>query len=345
MSQPIVLWDAQRHTNHVFDDAGISIAKTILAPPVPPAPYDTEPPNNLRTVPPLAYFCIRALTPYADQLHHLQHPIPFRRDVIRALIPSKIVPRDVLVARKQDSRSKIDSDTLCSGFDVQSTDPRLWATIAQVMHPLPAEFRDYEIPLSDGHLPLLQQVPSRENFSFVTLLALPGCGEVSDETIGVIRRLNTLIALDLRGTSIGSYGLTVLARGLSWSDDELQSRTGCWGLRILRLHSCTNIGNEALPILSKFPLLSSIDLRFTRCTRTRCLQTSCCCWLHTLLKSYLVSPRSTRCFAQRARTPSPTFSLFVPDHIRIQATRFQAQPPHILARAETLPAYAPELAA
>ncbi|KAG1756797.1 uncharacterized protein EDB91DRAFT_1342423 [Suillus paluster] len=267
MSQPIVLWNAQRHTNHVFDDAGISIAKTILAPPAPPAPYDPEPPNNLRTVPPLAYFCIRALTPYADQLHNLQHQIPYRRDVVRALIPSKVVPRDPLVTRKQDSQSKNDSDAQYSGFDVQSADPRLLATLAQVMHPLPAEFRDYEIPLSDGHLPLLQQVPSRENFSFVTLLALPGCKEVSDETIGVIRRLNTLAALDLRGTSIGSYGLTVLARGLSWSDDELQSRTGCWGLRILRLHSCTNIGNEALPILSKFSLLSSIDLRFTRCTR------------------------------------------------------------------------------
>ncbi|KIK40515.1 hypothetical protein CY34DRAFT_807137, partial [Suillus luteus UH-Slu-Lm8-n1] len=146
-------------------------------------------------------------------------------------------------------------------------DPRLLATLAQVMHPLPKEFRDYDIPLSDAHLLLLQQAPSRENFCFVTLLALPYCKEVCDDTIGVIRHLNTLAALDIRGTTVGSYGLTVLARTLSWSDDELQSRTGCWGLRILSLHSCTNIGNEALPILSKFPLLSSIDLRFTCCTR------------------------------------------------------------------------------
>ncbi|KIK38678.1 hypothetical protein CY34DRAFT_809116, partial [Suillus luteus UH-Slu-Lm8-n1] len=146
-------------------------------------------------------------------------------------------------------------------------DPRLLATLAQVMHPLPKEFRDYDIPLSDAHLLLLQQAPSRENFCFVTLLALPYCKEVCDDTIGVIRHLNTLAALDIRGTTVGSYGLTVLARTLSWSDDELQSRTGCWGLRILSLHSCTNIGNEALPILSKFPLLSSIDLRFTGCTR------------------------------------------------------------------------------
>ncbi|KAG1731890.1 hypothetical protein EDB19DRAFT_1309544 [Suillus lakei] len=256
MSQPIVLWNAKRHANHVFDDAGISISKTILAPQGPPGPYDTDPPIKLRTVPPLAYFCIRALTPHADQLHSLQHTVPYSNDVVNALVPSK---QDILVsvAENRDVRR----------FVVQSVDPRLLATLGQVMRPLPKEFRNYDIPLSDVHLPLLQQVPSRENFCFVTLLALPGCKEVSDDTIGVIRRLNTLAALDLRGTTIGSYGLTVLARGLSWSDDELQSRTGCWGLRILSLHSCTKIGNEALPILSKFPLLSSIDLRFTACTR------------------------------------------------------------------------------
>ncbi|KAG2157089.1 hypothetical protein DEU56DRAFT_763017 [Suillus clintonianus] len=264
MPQPIILWNTKRHATHVYDDAGISITKTILAPLGPPAPYNTQPPNNLRTVPPLAYFCIRALTPYADQLHNLQNPVPYNKDVARALVPTKAVPRHVIAARKQDSQSTMDSG---GQFDVQSVDPRLLATLAQVMHPIPAEFRHYDIPLSDVHLPLLQQVPSRDNFCFITLLSLPGCQEVSDNTIFVIRRLKTLAALDLRGTTVGSYGLTVLSRDLSWSDDELQSRTGCWGLRILCLHSCTNIGNEALPILSNFPLLSSIDLRFTGCTR------------------------------------------------------------------------------
>ncbi|KAG2037237.1 hypothetical protein BDR03DRAFT_920297 [Suillus americanus] len=256
MSQPIVLWDAKRRATHVFDDAGISITKTVLPPPGPPAPYDRhmDPPKNLKTIPPLAYFCIRALIPHADQLHNLQHTVPYSREVVSALVPPKPAPLSV---KNKDSQP----------FFVSIVNPRLLATLGQVMHPLPKEFRDYDISLSDVHLPLLQQVPSRENFCFVTLLALPHCKEVCDDTIGVIRRLNTLAALDIRGTAVGSYGLTVLARGLSWGDDELQSRTGCWGLRILSLHSCTNIGNEALPILSKFPLLSSIDLRFTGCSR------------------------------------------------------------------------------
>ncbi|KAG1772663.1 hypothetical protein EDD22DRAFT_859589 [Suillus occidentalis] len=254
MSPPIILWDAKRRATHVFDDAGISITKTVLPPSPPRAPYDMEPPKKLKTVPPLAYFCIRALTPHADQLHHLQHTVPYNKDVVGALVPHKPAP---LAAKHKHSQP----------FFTSIVNPRLLATLAQVMHPLPKEFRDYDIPLSDVHLPLLQQVPSRENFCFVTLLALPDCKEVCDDTIGVIRHLNTLAALDIRGTTVGSYGLTVLARTLSWSDDELRSRTGCWALRILSLHSCTNIGNEALPILSKFPLLSSIDLRFTGCTR------------------------------------------------------------------------------
>jgi hypothetical protein len=253
MSQPIVLWNAEQRTEHAFDDAGISIHKTVLAPQVSPAPY-TEPPNYLRTVPPLAYFCIRALTPYPDQLHSLQHPVSYSEEVVRALVPQKVIPHDIMLAKTKGA----ESDGWYNMLDIQSVDPRLWATIVQVMHPLPAEFLDYELPLSDLRLPLLQQVPSRDNFCFVTLLALPGCNEVCDETIGVLRRLNTLAALDLQGTRVGPYGLTVLARSLSWGGDELQTRTGCWGLRILRLHSCTNIDNAALPILSKFPLLSSI---------------------------------------------------------------------------------------
>ncbi|KAG2132503.1 uncharacterized protein EDB93DRAFT_902978 [Suillus bovinus] len=242
MSQPtIVLWNAQRRATHFLDYAGTR------------APYDTdrEPPKILKTVPPLAYFCIRALTPHVDQLHHLKHTVPYNRDVVSALVPRTPLPLSV---KKRP-------------FFLSIVNPKLLATLGQVMHPLPKEFRDYNIPLSDVHLPLLQQVPSRENFCFITVLALPYRKEVCDDTIDVICRLNTLTVLDIRGTTVGSYGLTVLARGLSWSDDDLQSRTGCWGLRILSLHSCPNIGNDALPILSKFPLLSCIDLRFTGCIR------------------------------------------------------------------------------
>lgn len=273
MSQPIVLWNTKRRANHSFDDAGISIYKTVLAPSLPQAPY-RKPPNNLRTVPPLAYFCICALTPYPDQLHNLQRPISYSERVVRALVPPRVISHGV---QRTDGM-----------FDVQSADPRLWATLAQVMHPLPPEFSDYEVPLSDLHLPLLQQVPSRDDFCFVTLLSLPGCNEVCDDTISVLHRLNSLVALDLRGTTISSYGITVLTRSLSWSCDELQTMTGLWGLRILQLHSCTNIDNEVLPTLSKFPLLSSIGLSFisTPFSPTH---------LYCMVRPSLHSLHSTRC--------------------------------------------------
>ncbi|KAF8136346.1 hypothetical protein EV363DRAFT_1543184 [Boletus edulis] len=137
-------------------------------------------------------------------------------------------------------------------------DPCLWAALAQLVHPLPPHLHDLDIPLSHPDLPLLQKIPDSSDFSLVTLLSLPNCIHLRDSDVANFRTLHRLLALDLRGCSISSYALTALARGLAPS--------GTWGLRLLSLHGCPNIDDDALSALLKFPLLSVIDLRFTRCT-------------------------------------------------------------------------------
>lgn len=230
LRQPIVVWSTRQHSE-VIDDAGISIKKSLLGPQlIQPTCPGHAPSSSCTRVPPLAFFCIAALAPYPDQLHAIG---PLR------------------VAYKADALSG-----LCL------SNPTIWATIAQVMHPLPDHLRHLHLPLADISLPLLQQIPSSHHFSLLTLLALPNCKHVSDDTISELRRINTLTALDLRATRISTYGLTVLSRGLSVSQDDSGAfkRTGSWGLRILSLHSCTNVTNEALPILKAFPLLSVLGV-------------------------------------------------------------------------------------
>ncbi|KAI6039062.1 hypothetical protein EDC04DRAFT_2868175 [Pisolithus marmoratus] len=209
---PIVLWNAHGRATTVVDDAGIAI-KNLRAP---PARHVLDRVHCTGTVPPLALFCIVALAPYTDQLH--------------ALDASRVPYRDLLLPEVRN-------------------DPRIWVTLAQVMHPLPARSHDLDLSLSDAHLPLLQQIPSTPSFTLITLLSLPRCTHVSDDTVSELRRLNTLIALDLRATHLTTYGVTVLSRGL---------KVGPWGLRILSLHGCTKVTDAVLPVLKTFPLLSVI---------------------------------------------------------------------------------------
>ncbi|KAH7916073.1 hypothetical protein BJ138DRAFT_1140608 [Hygrophoropsis aurantiaca] len=253
---PIILWNPQRHTSQATDEGGISIKKSVLSPPVHPAPYALDPPSiTFKKVPPLAYFCIKTLSAYPDQLHNIGHMrIQNNPEVIQALIL-----HGLYIAH--------DENTKVAYPRLDTADPRLWATLVQVMHHSSYDLRNFDIPLADPHLPLLQRIPATPYFSLVTLLSLAGCKELCDETISVLRRLNNLTALDLRGTAISSYGVTVLARGLCWDEDEIPARrTGPWGLRVLRLHSCRAIDNKVYSSLDKLPLLSVIDLRNTCCT-------------------------------------------------------------------------------
>ncbi|KAG8217507.1 hypothetical protein J3R82DRAFT_5655 [Butyriboletus roseoflavus] len=188
-------------------------------------------------VPPLSFFCITVLARFPDQLHHLHHRIPASPALLDASLP-------------------------------HTRDPCLRAALAQLVHPLPPHLHELDLPLSHPDLPLLQKIPDSPVFSLVTLLSLPNCIHLRDDTIANIRTLHRLLALDLRGCSISSYALTTLARGLVASSNDDSARTGTWGLRLLSLHGCHNIDNDVLCVLQKFPLLSAIDLRFTRCSPT-----------------------------------------------------------------------------
>lgn len=175
-------------------------------------------------VPPLAFFCIAALAPFPDQLHHAH--------------PRRVHASPALLDAFPDTR-----------------DPCLWAALAQLVHPLPPPLHDRDLPLSHPALPLLQKIPDSPEFSLVTLVTLPNCLHLRDDDIAALRTLHRLLALDLRGCSISSYALTALTRGLA-ADDS--TRTGTWGLRLLSLHGCPNIDNDALSVLHKFPLLSAV---------------------------------------------------------------------------------------
>lgn len=173
-------------------------------------------------VPPLALFCIHALK---DTLPSIERQVPPTPELVDAL----------------DTR-----------------DPRLWATLAQLVNPLPPHLHDYHTSLSHPALPLLQKISDSSLFSLLTLLSLPNCTQLRDDDVANFRTLHRLHALDLRGCSISSYALTALARGLATS--SIDSRSGPWGIRLLSLHGCPNIDNDALDALLRFPLLSAIGL-------------------------------------------------------------------------------------
>ncbi|KAH7889707.1 hypothetical protein F5I97DRAFT_1924225 [Phlebopus sp. FC_14] len=319
--KPIVLWDSRRHTSHAIDDAGLAIKKSVLAPPVRAPLYTAHPCKRtfVGEVPSLAYFCVKTLSAHCDQLHALGHfRCSYRDDIVRALLPTRYKCQSL-----SQSSYAPESDTL-------SLDPRLWSTLAQVMHPLPEQLHDLELPLGDIHLPLLQQIPSTADFSLVTLLTLPNCKDVCDDTISELRRLNGLVALDLRGTNVSAYGIAVLVRGLSWSEDDagLKKRAGLWALRILSLHSCTNIDNKVFPALRNFPLLSAIDLRFTRCSGAALRRHLGDLGFRSQCKRNLFHPaplslalRALENIATNSPTPTSIYSCPLPSVFRIHVNR------------------------
>ncbi|PIL23964.1 hypothetical protein GSI_13715 [Ganoderma sinense ZZ0214-1] len=259
--KPIVLWTPT--TTLTSDDACTSIYRYQLAPPPssirPPYHIDHTASKPLSYLPPLKYFCIKALVEWPDQVHvlgpaQLRYQAPSLHnhfDILQALIP----------AYRPFSPHHDD-------LDMRLVDPRLWAVLTQIYHQLPPPFRTYTLPLSDIHLPLLQRIPSTSHFSLITILSLSRCRMLTDDTVVELRQLHTLAALDASVTALGSWGVYRLARTLSWSDeedDEAPQRRGPYGLRVLYLNNCLNIDNKVLSYLSRFPLLSVVDLRGTTC--------------------------------------------------------------------------------
>ena len=177
----------------------------------------------------LTALCLRALLDFPDQVHLL----PVRLFLRNPSIVHDLVP------------------------DPASIHPKLWATLIQVYDGLPSYFSSQTLPLADIHLPLLQSIPSTPSFSLLTLLALPACSQLTDDTVVQLKFLHSLTAFDASNTSISSYAITSLAATLQIEDDNsAREHRGPWQMRLLSLRNCKKIANDAFSSFVKFPLLS-----------------------------------------------------------------------------------------
>jgi hypothetical protein len=250
MNRPIVLWTPRRST--ASDDAGITIIKSVLPPPIPPGPYEHDELAAIPTfhyMPPLSYFAIRKLIEYPDQIDtggariHYQRPYsPSEYDILSALMPGYSVAESEAFLRR--------------------VDPRLWAVIVQIYTNIPKNMRVYPIPLSDKHLPLLQHISPAPDFCLLTVVEIPGCRELTDDTILELKELHGLCALDASRTDVTGFGVKRFSSTLSACD---QGWRGPWRLRMLRLKDCRKMDNTVISTLSVFPLLSVVG------SSTQCL--------------------------------------------------------------------------
>ncbi|KAI5122049.1 hypothetical protein M0805_006033 [Coniferiporia weirii] len=251
MEAPIVLWNPK--SVHAYDDAGIAISKTVLRPSLKgrrPPPYEiyAQQPRELRRVPRLAFFCIRALAEYPEQVHLLgPSRLHFSKDagghgILRALFPTWKTP----------------------DFSLLDVDPRMWATLVQVYANPPSLLASYPIQLADQHLRLLQQIPSTPNFALVTVLDLQRCNKLTDDSITFLKPLHNLGALDVSNTALTAHGINMFSSTLVF--DEFGEKKGPWELRILRMRACCGMKGEVIGYLHRFPLLCIVDLRETQCS-------------------------------------------------------------------------------
>jgi hypothetical protein len=209
-------------TTNALDDAGIQIQKRVLAPPINHGHYSLKFALNL---PSLSAICLLILAKYSDELC-----LPVRLHYRPEITPST---------------------------SFQRLDPRLWAVLVQIYDDLPVCLGSYNIPLSDLHLPLLQRLSCTSQFSIITILDLPACPDLTDDTIYALKLLHSLVAFDASATTISSYAIKVLSHTLVATEYDATPR-GPWSLRILRLRNCKNIDNVVYSHISPFPLLSVV---------------------------------------------------------------------------------------
>lgn len=256
MSRRIILWSP--NLARTSDDAGTDILKYKL-PTLMPGPYEevskltaNEP---LTYVPSLRTLCLRQLAAYPNQLdwleafriHYEKPTSPSKYDLVRSLVPGY-------------SHENPDETSF-----LKDVDPRLWAVMIQTISPLPDAFRSYNIPISDTHVPLLQQIPSTPDFSLITIVQLYGKREVTDETIAELGALHSLVALDVGRTTLSSWGIKRLSNTLL-TDKFIGSRRGPWSLRVLYLWNCMFVDGSVVEALAKFPLLSVVGELNGACT-------------------------------------------------------------------------------
>lgn len=203
-------------------------------------------------VPSLVWFCLQALSEFPDQIQ-----LPFKL-IYRT--PRSPPPKSFRLIDKLFSATHKGGYDVTSSLLLQKLDPRLWAAVIQIFDHIPTELRTYTLSLNDGLLPLIQGVKNTPTFSLITILELPGCDALTDESIVELRCLHTLTALDASNTRISSHGIVSLARTLIVNEPEETQRAlkGPWALRILRVKHCTGIDNTIYHILPSFPLLSIV---------------------------------------------------------------------------------------
>ena len=253
MTRPIILWQSERTLS--TDSAGVTILNSTSPPNAyfRPGPYGKEDYPDIAEirVPPLSYFCIKRLVQAPELIYHYGTPRPYRPpesssdpDILQCLIP-------------RSSKGQ---------FNLAKVDPRLWAILVQIYTDLPHSLQNYRTALSDKYTPLLQRVPTTEHFSLLTVLELPGCSHLNDDTIVHLTALHTLCVLDASHTTLSALGVRRLLGTLKSVEDgvdDANRRRGPWQLRILSLHHCKRITNVIYQYLEPFILLAAVGKQCT----------------------------------------------------------------------------------
>ncbi|KAH9005138.1 hypothetical protein EDB86DRAFT_2881824 [Lactarius hatsudake] len=223
MRQPIILWQNERTLS--TDDAGVTILSSVSPPRTyfQPGPYYDEDP--LSHVPSLSYFCIKHLVKIPEMVYNYGPARPYRP-------PEYPESPDILRTLPRTPQCNV---------DLSKVDPRLWAVIVQVYSDLPSDLHIYRTALADKYLPSLQRIPTTEHFSLLTVLEIPGCSHLTDDTIVRLAVIHTLCVLDASNTPLTAQGIRRLSGTLRWGDDGVDTanqRRGPWQLRILSLRNC-----------------------------------------------------------------------------------------------------------
>jgi len=262
LKKPIILWRSE--SNLLTDDAGVTILSSTGPPKdyFQPGPYHDEDgfdmaqnrrpgSDSLPRIPPLSYFCVKSLVKTPELVYQYGFPRPYRPpispsdpDILQALIPSGRPGH----------------------FNLTTVDPRLWAIILQIYSDLPHGLRTYRMALSDKYIPLLQRVPATEHFSLLTVLELPRCSHLNDDTIVHLKILHTLCVLDVSRTTLSAQGIRRLSGTLIIVEDGIDCtnpRRGPWQLRILSLYNCRRVTDATYQYLESFTLLTAVGKRYT----------------------------------------------------------------------------------
>ncbi|SRR6266404_9534678 len=260
----IILWQSEPTLS--TDDAGLTILSSLN----PPKAYFRQRPyydqdlnvaGTAARVPPLSHFCIKHLVPtpelvynYGPARPYLSPDFPGDADILQSLIP-----------RTQQGH-----------FNLAKVDPRLWAVIVQVYSNLPPDLLIYRTALSDKYIPSIQRIPATEHFSLLTILELPGCSCLNDDTIIRLTALRTLCVLDASNTPLSAQGIRRLSGTLGWADDGIDianRRRGPWQLRILSLRNCKQVADHIYQCLESFVLLAVVG-KLRKACESRCISES-----------------------------------------------------------------------